>query len=333
MLTKTTSLAGLLNKFKNARGQTRVKVGRLVEHLRLLYQLKIHVQLENLKQQKKLNQAQLNKWVVSTYKVLGFTVLTVIVLGLVSYLAQNLYYWLSSSWIEPTVISATDERVMALSAKLAETSSVRDKIAADLADADRVIAMQEEFLLNAQGEDVVAGIRTPEPIERMQELMPEAYEQLADTLDSLEAHYRDMQDIEFTVEEGTLYLLQTRTGKRTAAAALRVAAEMVDEGLISREEAVVRIDPAQLDQLLHPMIDPHAKVDVAAQGLNVRSHLVIGEPVDVIARLVESLGIDLLILGHSRAKSFALRWWRGSVDAMLMDRVRCSILVAADVRT
>jgi pyruvate,orthophosphate dikinase len=125
-----------------------------------------------------------------------------------------------------------------------------------------------EFLSNAQGEDVVAGIRTPEPIERMRERMPEAFEQLVDTLDRLETHYRDLQDIEFTVEEGTLYLLQTRTGKRTAAAALRVAAEMVDEGLISREEAVARIDPGQLDQLLHPMIDPAAKVDVAARGLN-----------------------------------------------------------------
>jgi pyruvate,orthophosphate dikinase len=125
-----------------------------------------------------------------------------------------------------------------------------------------------EFLANAQGEDVVAGIRTPEPIERMRERLPEAFEQLVDTLDRLEAHYRDMQDIEFTVEEGMLYLLQTRTGKRTAAAALRVASEMVDEGLISREEAVARIDPGQLDQLLHPMIDPEAKVDVAARGLN-----------------------------------------------------------------
>ncbi len=125
-----------------------------------------------------------------------------------------------------------------------------------------------EFLANAQGEDVVAGVRTPEPIDRMRERMPEAFEQLVGTLDRLESHYRDLQDIEFTVEEGTLYLLQTRTGKRTAAAALRVAAEMVDEGLISREEAVARIDPAQLDQLLHPMIDPDAKVDVAARGLN-----------------------------------------------------------------
>ncbi len=125
-----------------------------------------------------------------------------------------------------------------------------------------------EFLSNAQGEDVVAGIRTPEPIERMRERMPDAFAQLVETLDRLETHYRDLQDIEFTVEEGTLYLLQTRTGKRTATAALRVAAEMVDEGLISREEAVARIDPGQLDQLLHPMIDPDAEVEVAARGLN-----------------------------------------------------------------
>ena len=125
-----------------------------------------------------------------------------------------------------------------------------------------------EFLANAQGEDVVAGIRTPEPIARMKEGMPEAFEQLVATFDRLETHYRDMQDIEFTVEEGTLYLLQTRTGKRTAAAALRIAAEMVEEGLISREEAVARIDPGQLDQLLHPMIDPDARVDVVTRGLN-----------------------------------------------------------------
>jgi len=125
-----------------------------------------------------------------------------------------------------------------------------------------------EFLANAQGEDVVAGIRTPEPIERMEDQMQEAFRQLVDTLDRLEAHYRDMQDIEFTVEEGILYLLQTRTGKRTATAALRIAVEMVEEGLITREEAVARIDPDQLDQLLHPMIDPSARVDVVGRGLN-----------------------------------------------------------------
>ena len=125
-----------------------------------------------------------------------------------------------------------------------------------------------EFLQNAQGEDVVAGIRTPEPIERMNELLPEAYAQLLATIRRLEEHYRDMQDIEFTVEEGRLFLLQTRTAKRTAAAALRAAVEMVEEGLISKEEAVARIDPAQLDQLLHPMIDPTAEVQVVAKGLN-----------------------------------------------------------------
>ena len=125
-----------------------------------------------------------------------------------------------------------------------------------------------EFLLNAQGEDVVAGIRTPEPIARMADVLPDAYAQLVDTLDRLELHYREMQDIEFTVEEGTLYLLQTRTGKRTARASLRIAAEMVEQGLISREQAVARIDPGQLDQLLHPMIDPEADVEVAANGLN-----------------------------------------------------------------
>jgi len=125
-----------------------------------------------------------------------------------------------------------------------------------------------EFLMNAQGEDVVAGIRTPEPIQGMRDRLPEAYDLLVETLDGLEAHYRDLQDIEFTVEEGTLYLLQTRTGKRTATAALRAAVEMVDEGLISREEGVVRIDPDQLDQLLHPMIDPKADIEIAARGLN-----------------------------------------------------------------
>src|SRR5688500_16431316 len=125
-----------------------------------------------------------------------------------------------------------------------------------------------EFLQNAQGEDVVAGIRTPEPIERMGELLPESYAELRETIARLEEHYRDMQDIEFTVEDGKLFLLQTRTAKRTAAAALKAAVNMVDESLISKEEAVARIDPAQLDQLLHPMIDPEAVVEVVAKGLN-----------------------------------------------------------------
>ncbi len=125
-----------------------------------------------------------------------------------------------------------------------------------------------EFLANAQGEDVVAGIRTPQPVESMEQLMPDAYVGLLAALQRLEGHYRDMQDVEFTVEDGRLYLLQTRAAKRTAAAALRAAVEMVDEGVISREEALVRIDPAGLDQLLHPRIDPDAARSAVAKGLN-----------------------------------------------------------------
>src|SRR5881394_2133834 len=125
-----------------------------------------------------------------------------------------------------------------------------------------------EFLPNAQGEDVVAGIRTPLPLAEMREALPQAFDQLVETIAMLEHHYRDMQDIEFTVEEGALFLLQTRSAKRTAAAALKTAVSMVDEGLISREEAVARIDPASLDQLLHPRIDPGARLEVAARGLN-----------------------------------------------------------------
>jgi pyruvate,orthophosphate dikinase len=129
-------------------------------------------------------------------------------------------------------------------------------------------AVYGEFLANAQGEDVVAGIRTPQPVEAMRETLPDAYEQLLETIKRLEHHYRDMQDIEFTVEDDTLYLLQTRAAKRTAAAALRCASAMVEEGLIAREEAVARIEPRQLDQLLHPTIDPDAALDEVARGLN-----------------------------------------------------------------
>jgi pyruvate,orthophosphate dikinase len=125
-----------------------------------------------------------------------------------------------------------------------------------------------EYLVNAQGEDVVAGIRTPQPIEEIRERLPEAYDQLTDTMTRLEQHYRDVQDIEFTIEEGKLYILQTRSAKRTAAAALKSAVDMTSEGLIGREDAIARIDPVQLDQLLHPMLDPAAEVEVAARGLN-----------------------------------------------------------------
>jgi pyruvate,orthophosphate dikinase len=125
-----------------------------------------------------------------------------------------------------------------------------------------------EFLANAQGEDVVAGRFTPDPVEAMRERLPGAFDELVATMRRLEEHYKDMQDIEFTVEDGKLYLLQTRGAKRTAAAALKAAVDMVNEGLISRDEAVARIDPGQLDQLLHPRIDPDASYDVVATGLN-----------------------------------------------------------------
>ena len=133
-----------------------------------------------------------------------------------------------------------------------------------------------EFLANAQGEDVVAGIRTPLPLEAMREVMPGAYAQFIETAERLEAHYRDVQDIEFTVEEDTLYLLQTRAAKRTAAAALRSAVAMVDEGLIAADEAVRRIDPSQLDQLLHPIIDPSMSVQEIAIGLNASPGAAVG---------------------------------------------------------
>ncbi|MFL5917960.1 MAG: pyruvate, phosphate dikinase, partial [Gaiellaceae bacterium] len=125
-----------------------------------------------------------------------------------------------------------------------------------------------EFLANAQGEDVVAGTRTPEPLAQMEQKLPQAFQQLLETMRRLEEHYRDMQDIEFTVEDNELFLLQTRSAKRTAASAVKAAVEMVDEGLITREEAITRIDPQQLDQLLHPMLDPTAQWEVAAKGLN-----------------------------------------------------------------
>ncbi|HUQ83846.1 MAG TPA: pyruvate, phosphate dikinase [Gemmatimonadaceae bacterium] len=124
-----------------------------------------------------------------------------------------------------------------------------------------------EFLVNAQGEDVVAGIRTPLDIEEMANRLPGSYAELLETKDRLERHFRDMQDIEFTVERGKLYLLQTRTGKRTAAAAIRIAREMVDEGLISRPEAVSRVVADHLDQLLHPIIDPQARATPICSGL------------------------------------------------------------------
>ncbi|MCE1227395.1 MAG: pyruvate, phosphate dikinase [Geobacteraceae bacterium] len=134
-----------------------------------------------------------------------------------------------------------------------------------------------EYLVNAQGEDVVAGIRTPQPINNhqkkpgdlpsMEDVLPECYKQLADIRNILENHYKDMQDIEFTIEKGKLFMLQTRNGKRTATAAIKVAVDMVQEGLIDEKTAVLRVAPSQLDQLLHPSLDPKAEKKVIAKGL------------------------------------------------------------------
>lgn len=124
-----------------------------------------------------------------------------------------------------------------------------------------------EFLINAQGEDVVAGIRTPQPIESLKNEMPTVYDELYATQEKLENHYRDMQDLEFTIEEGKLYLLQTRNGKRTAQAAVKIAVDMANEGLITKEEALLRVDANSLNQLLHKRIDPKAQKTVVGKGL------------------------------------------------------------------
>ncbi len=160
---------------------------------------------------------------------------------------------------------------------MGDTSATGVAFTRDPAKGDR--AYYGEFLINAQGEDVVAGIRTPQYLTKaareeagakplsMEEALPEVYTELAAVFDTLETHYRDMQDIEFTVERGKLWMLQTRSGKRTAKAALKIAVEMASEGLITREEAIARVDPQALDQLLHPTLDPNAPRDVLTKGL------------------------------------------------------------------
>ena len=160
---------------------------------------------------------------------------------------------------------------------MGETSATGVAFTRDPAKGDA--AYYGEFLINAQGEDVVAGIRTPQYLTRaareeakakpasMEEAMPAVYGELAGVFATLETHYRDMQDIEFTVEAGKLWMLQTRSGKRTAKAALKIAVDMANEGLITRDEAILRVDPQALDQLLHPTLDPNATRDVLTTGL------------------------------------------------------------------
>src|SRR5262245_52765006 len=148
-----------------------------------------------------------------------------------------------------------------------------------------------EYLKNAQGEDVVAGIRTPQPINRasreagqdhlptLEDEMPKAYRELVHVYQRLEKHYREMQDIEFTIQQGRLWMLQTRTGKRTVQAAVKIAVDMAREGLISREEAVLRVDPGSLDQLLHPTLDPNSPRNVICKGLPASPGAAVGNVV------------------------------------------------------
>ncbi len=142
-----------------------------------------------------------------------------------------------------------------------------------------------EFLINAQGEDIVSGVRTPHPIMRngkspsLEDILPQSYSDLIDIYKKLEAHYRDMQDIEFTIEQGRLWMLQTRSGQRTAQAAVKIACDMLDEGLITKEEAIMRVDPSSLDQLLHPCLDPNVEKTVLVKGLPASPGAAVGQVV------------------------------------------------------
>jgi pyruvate,orthophosphate dikinase len=158
-----------------------------------------------------------------------------------------------------------------------ETSATGVAFTRDPATGERV--RYGDFLINAQGEDVVAGIRNTEPIGNLKDEMPSVADELEGIMQKLEGHYRDMLDIEFTIELGELWMLQARVGKRTAASSLRIAVDMVKEGLITRDEALLRIDPYQLDQLLHPQFDPSAEVEVLAKGINASPGAAVGKVV------------------------------------------------------
>jgi len=191
---------------------------------------------------------------------------------------------------------------------MGDTSATGVAFTRDPAKGDR--AYYGEFLINAQGEDVVAGIRTPQYLTKaareaanaralsMEEAMPETYGELARVFDLLETHYRDMQDIEFTVQQGKLWMLQTRSGKRTAKAALKIAVDMAEEGLITREEAIARVDPMALDQLLHPTLDPKAPRDVLTKGLPASPGAASGEIVfdSDTAETRAALGAEVILV-------------------------------------
>ncbi|NVM47014.1 MAG: pyruvate, phosphate dikinase, partial [Candidatus Lokiarchaeota archaeon] len=161
-----------------------------------------------------------------------------------------------------------------------------------------------EYLSNAQGEDVVAGIRTPKMITEMKEEFPEIYDQLMETMENLEKHYRDMQDIEFTIENGQLFILQTRNGKRTPSAGVKIAVDMVKEGLITKEEALIRNDPKKISKLMFKSIDENAIVHVLARGINASPGAVSGRAIfdaDTAEELANQ-GQDDIILVRPQTK-------------------------------
>ena len=177
-----------------------------------------------------------------------------------------------------------------------ETSATGVAFTRDPATGDSI--RYGDFLINAQGEDVVAGIRNTEPIGKLKDEMPEVADELEGIMKKLESHYRDMLDIEFTIEQGKLWMLQNRVGKRTAASSLKIAVDMVNEGLIIKEEALLRIDPYQLDQLLHPQFDPKSKVEVLAKGMNASPGAAVGKVVldsDTAERLGKE-GEDVILV-------------------------------------
>jgi pyruvate,orthophosphate dikinase len=157
-----------------------------------------------------------------------------------------------------------------------------------------------EYLMNAQGEDVVAGIRTPMPVSELETQNPEIYKELVDTCDKVEKHYKDMQDMEFTIQNNKLYILQARNGKRTGAAAIRIAVELVEEKLITKEEAILRVDPNQLNQLLHKQLDPIAwqNAEEIAQGLPASPGAAVGEVVFTAIEAFEKTnsGLDVILV-------------------------------------
>ena len=162
-----------------------------------------------------------------------------------------------------------------------------------------------DFLLNAQGEDVVAGIRNTEPISQLADEMPDVYRQFEEITLNLENHYHDMQDVEFTIEKGKLWMLQTRSGKRTAKAAIKVAVDMVNEGLIDRKEAVLRVDPEHVDQMLHPQFDPEiveeARNDnrLLASGVNASPGAAVGQvyfDADTAEKMAHEEGQDVIMV-------------------------------------